>query len=197
MADPDPDSDSDPDPAGALPPDLIDEAERLTRLARDVPDQDEAAAHRRRREELLAEYGYVARYREADDTLVLNPAEWFADGVVRTERIDDLSRAVERPLSDAGADDEWRAVEEHNAALVDRVEADHGPVHASNARAFADFMGNHYTRRVETASPRELREFLDEYYPRNAWPTSEEKAVVEESLGLLFETAGVERPDYR
>jgi hypothetical protein len=180
-----------------LPPDVVEEAERLTRLARDVPDPSEAAAHRDRRDDLLADHGYTARYRDEDDTLVINPAEWFEDGVARTERIDDLSRAVERPLSDAGADDEWRAVEDHNAALVDRVDAAHGPVHAANARAFADFMANHYTRRVETASRRELREFLDDYYPRNAWPTEQQKAVVDESLRLLFDVAETELPDYR
>jgi hypothetical protein len=185
--------------ADGLPEELIDEAERLTRLARDVPDPSEAAAHRERRDDLLAAHGYTARYREEDDTLVLNPAEWFEDGVARTDRIDDLSRAVERSLSGAGADDDWRAVEEHNAALVERVDAEHGPTHAANARAFADFMGNHYTRRIEAASGRELREFLDEYYPRNAWPTTRQKEVVEESLRLLFATvdAEVEVPDYR
>jgi hypothetical protein len=180
-----------------LPPDLIEEVERLTRLARDVPDPSEAAAHRDRRDDLLAAHGYTARYRDEDDTLVLNPAEWFEDGVVRTERVDDLSRAIERPLSDAGADDEWCAVEDHNASLVDRVDAEHGPVHAANARAFADFMGNHYTRRIETASRRELREFLDDYYPRNAWPTERQKAVVNESLQLLFDVVDTDLPDYR
>jgi hypothetical protein len=180
-----------------LPEDLQKEAERLTRLARDVPDPAEAAAHRDRRDSLLEEYDYTARYREEDDTLVLNPAEWFEEGVVDVENIDDLSRAVERPLSGAGADDDWREVERHNAALVDRVDAEHGPVHAANARAFADFLGNHYTRTVDAVSGREIREFLDEYYPRNAWPTDEQKSVVEESLGLLFATADVELPDYR
>ncbi|WP_380674906.1 DUF7108 family protein [Salinigranum sp. GCM10025319] len=183
--------------ADGLPDDVIDEAERLTRLDRDVPDESEAAAHRERRDALLAEHDYTARYREEDDTLVLNPAEWFEAGEVRTDRIDDLSRAIERPLSDAGADDEWRTVEAHNAALVERVDAEHGPVHAANARAFADFMGNHYTRRVETASRRELREFLDEYYPRNAWPSERQKTVIEESLRLLFEVADADLPDYR
>ncbi|AUV83877.1 rnhA operon protein [Salinigranum rubrum] len=180
-----------------LPADLLDDAERLTRLARDVPNPDEAAAHRNRRDELLAEHGYTARYREDDDTLVLNPSDWFEDGVARTDRIDDLSRAVEVPLSDAGADDDWREVEAENAALVERVSEEHGAVHAANARAFADFLGNHYTRRIEAASGREVREFLTEYYPRNAWPTAEQKAVVEESLRLLFDAAGRDRPSYR
>ncbi|WP_136602036.1 DUF7108 family protein [Salinigranum halophilum] len=180
-----------------LPDELLDEAERLTRLARDVPNPEEAAAHRDRRDELLAEHGYTARYREDDDTLVLNPSDWFEDGVARTERMDDLSRAVERSLSGAGADDEWQAVEADNADLVERLGEEHGAVHAANARAFADFMGNHYTRRIEAASGREVKEFLEEYYPRNAWPTAEQKAVIEESLGLLFDAAGCDRPSYR
>lgn len=183
--------------ADDLPDDLLDEAERLTRLARDVPSPDEAAAHRERRDELLAEHGYTARYREDDDTLVLNPSDWFEDGVARTDRMDDLSRAVELSLSDAGADDEWRAVEADNAALVERLEDEHGTVHAANARAFADFMGNHYTRRIEAASGRDVQEFLEEYYPRNAWPTAEQKVVIEESLRLLFDVAGCDRPSYR
>jgi hypothetical protein len=183
--------------ADDLPDDLLDEVERLTRLARDVPNPDEAAAHRNRRDELLAEHDYIARYREEDDTLVLNPADWFEEGVAHTDRIDDLSRAVELPLSGAGADDEWRAVETANAALVEQVREEHGTVHAANARAFADFLGNHYTRRVEAASGHEVEEFLEEYYPRNAWPTAEQKAVVEESLRLLFDVAGCDRPVYR
>ncbi|WP_372910182.1 rnhA operon protein [Salinigranum sp.] len=183
--------------ADDLPDDLLDEVERLTRLARDVPNPDEAAAHRNRRDELLAEHDYTARYREEDDTLVLNPADWFEDGVAHIDRIDDLSRAVELPLSGAGADDEWRAVETANAALVEQVHEEHGAIHGANARAFADFLGNHYTRRVEAASGHEVKEFLEEYYPRNAWPTAEQKAVVEESLRLLFDVAGCDRPGYR
>jgi hypothetical protein len=173
------------------------EAERLTRLARDVPDPSEAAAHRDRRDSLLADHGYTARYREDDDTLVLNPMEWFEDGVAQVERMDDLSRAIELPLSGAGADDDWREVEAHNAELVARVDAEHGAVHAANARVFADFVGNHYTRTVEDASSHLVAEFLDEYYPRNAWPSEEQKVVVEESLRLLFSVADAELPDYR
>ena len=179
-----------------VPESLREEAERLTRLARDVTDPQEAAAHRERRDDLLAEHGYRARYREDDETLVLNPADWFEDGVVRTEHIDDLSRAVELPLSTAGADDEWQAVEEHNAAMVDQVDAEYGPLHAANARAFADFMGNHYTRKVESASARDIREFLREYYPRNVWPSEEQKTIVEGSLRRLFTVADAELPDY-
>jgi hypothetical protein len=55
-------------------------------------------------------------------------------------------------------------------------------------------MGNHYARRLETAGPRECREFLEEYLPRNAWPTDEQRSEAERSLRLLFEAAGVEPP---
>jgi len=68
------------------------------------------------------------------------------------------------------------------------------PSNAANARAFADFMGNHYVRRMETAGQRELRDFLTEYYPRNAWPSDEQREAVYESLRLVFEVAEAEVP---
>ncbi len=55
-------------------------------------------------------------------------------------------------------------------------------------------MGNHYARRLETAGPRECREFLEEYLPRNAWPTEEQLAAAAESVALAFEAAGAEPP---
>ncbi|MFC6724647.1 rnhA operon protein, partial [Halobium palmae] len=144
--------------------------------------------------ELLDEFGFTARIREGDDALVLHPAEWVEDGTVRVERIDDTDRAVEVPLSDAGDEDDYDAVAQHNADLVRAVEAEHGPVHAANARAFADYMSNHYVRRMEEATEDELREFLAEYYPRNAWPSAEQKSAVESSLAHLFDAAGTEVP---
>ena len=42
---------------------------------------------------------------------------------------------------------------------------------------------------VETATPAERAEFLEEYFPRNVWPTDDQRAVVERSLGLV-RTAG-------
>ena len=179
-----------------VPQSVVDEAERLTRLARDAVDPDERAAYERDRDERLDEFDFVARYRGDDDTLVLHPAEWVVDDAVDPAHIDDVDRAIERPLTDAGDEGDWAAVEEHNAALVAAVRGDADERHARNARAFADFMGNHYARRVETASGGEIREFLDEYYPRNAWPTEDEKAVVAESLSMLFEAAGAELPEF-
>jgi hypothetical protein len=179
-----------------LPEDVITDAERLTRLAREAVDDNEIEAYRERRERIVSEYDFTARVREEDDTLVIHPDEWLEDGVVRIERIEDTDRAVEVSLSGPGDPDDWNAVEEHNANLVDAVADEHGEVHRTNARAFADFMGNHYARRVESASAQELKEFLEEYYPRNAWPSETERAVVGESLELLFDTADAEVPDF-
>ncbi|SFL02657.1 hypothetical protein SAMN04487950_2029 [Halogranum rubrum] len=177
-----------------LPDDVVDEAERLTRLARNAVDDDEAAAYDRHREELLSEYGFTARIRGEDDVLVLHPAEWVEDGAIRVERIDDTGRAVEVPLSAPGDEDDWEAVEAHNATLVERVADEHGEIHAANCRAFADFLGNHYVRRVEDTTAAEIDVFLSEYYPRNAWPSERQRDVVEQSLELLFEVVDVNVP---
>jgi len=69
----------------------------------------------------------------------------------------------------------------------------YGDVHGANAAAFADFMSNHYARPVESATDVEIEEFLTEYFPRNAWPTDAQKAVVDESVELVFESAGATR----
>jgi hypothetical protein len=179
-----------------LPADVRDEAERLTRLAREAVDENEREAYLRRRDDRLAGRGFRARLREDDDTLVLHPEEWVDDGVIRPGRIDDIDRAVEIPLSGVGDPDDWAAVEEHNAELVAAVRGAHGPTHAANARAFADFMGNHYARRVESATADQVREFLKEYFPRNAWPDDDQRAVVARSIELLFDAADADCPDY-
>jgi hypothetical protein len=184
------------DVGGPLPGDVVAEAERLTRLAREATDPGEVDACRRERDDLVADHGYTTRLRDDDDTLVFYPTEWVEDGEVRFDRIDDTARAVEVPLSGTG-DDEWETVEAYNAALVEEVRAEHGPVHGANARAFADFLGNHYLARVDEATARHVREFLEEYYPRNAWPSDDQRTAVETSLSLLFEVAGVDVPGYR
>jgi hypothetical protein len=188
--------DADADVAsGELPPTVVEEAERLTRLARRAVDPGEAEACERRRDDLLAEYGFEARVRAADDTLVCYPAEWLVDGVVRLDRVEDTGRAAEVSLSGPGDEDEYDAVEARNAALVARVAEAAGPVHAANARAYADFLGNHYLKRVEDATAGELREFVEEYYPRNAWPSPEQRAALGESLALVYEEADAPLPD--
>ncbi|WP_254765706.1 DUF7108 family protein [Salinilacihabitans rarus] len=180
-----------------LPADVVDEAERLTRLARRAVDDAEREVYERRREELLAARGFVARVREDDagEVLVVHPDEWLDDGVVRTDRIEDLSRGIEIPLDGAGDPDDWENVDAHNRELVDAVREAHGDVHGANAAALADFMGNHYAKPIESATADELAEFLTEYFVRNAWPSEAQREAIEESIELVFETAGEPLPE--
>jgi hypothetical protein len=173
------------------PEGVIDEAERLTRLARDAVDDAEAAVYRDARDEALTQHDYVARVRQEDDgaVLVCHPAEWLEDGVVRPDRIDDLDRGIERRVAGTGEPDQWEAVEAHNRDLARTVATRYGDVHGANAHALADFMGNHYAKPVEDATRAELEEFLDEYFPRNAFPSEAQREYVEESVALVFEAA--------
>ena len=173
------------EPSREVPREVVAEAERLTRLADEAVDDDEAAAYREHRDELVADWDFAARVREEDDTLVLHPEEWIDDGVVQFDRINDTDQAVEVSLSgpDHGAD--WADVEAANQAVVEAVAERYGPDHAANVRSFADFMGNHYLKRVDNATRAEKEEFLTEYYPRNAWPSKEQESIVAESVELV------------
>jgi hypothetical protein len=180
-----------------LPDDVIEEAERLTRLAREAVDQDEATAYREDRERLLADHDYTARVREDDtgEVLVCHPAEWIDDGVIRPERVDDVDRGVERQLSGPGDPDEWSDVAEANEAVAEAVTDDHGEVHGATASALAEFMSNHYAKRIADATAAELTEFKAEYFPRNAWPTDEQRALLDESIELTVEKSGTRVPE--
>ncbi len=170
-------------------------AERLTRRARRAVDDHEAAAYREQRAELVADHGYTARVREEDRAvLVLYPQEWVEDGTVRPDRIDDIDRGIEIPLEGPGEDVKWEVVATHNREVAAIVREEHGHVHGANADALAEFCNNHYAKPVEKLSPEEREEFLTEYYPRNVWPTDEQKAVVEESVSLAVETASTGQP---
>lgn len=175
-----------------LSAETVDAAERLTRLARAAVDENERDAYRKERGDILEEHGFTARVREADSgkVLVCYPSEWVERGEIRTERIDDTDRAVERRLSGPADSDDWEAVAAHNERVAERVADSHGTVHGANARAFADFMSNHYARRVESVADGEIEEFLTEYFVRNAWPSGEQQEVVEKSLSLVFDVAG-------
>jgi hypothetical protein len=168
-----------------VPEEAVSEAERLTRLAEEAVDDDAAEAYREHRDDLVEEHDFTARVREEDDTLVLYPDEWVEDDVVQLERIEDTDRGIEVSLSGPDHGAEWEAVEAANAAVVDAVEERYGPEHAANVRAFADFMGNHYLKRVSDATRAEKEEFLTEYYPRNAWPSKEQESIVAESVELV------------
>jgi len=174
-----------------LPADTQDEVERLTRLARQAVDEGAAAAYRDQRAALLSEHEYEARIREADtgDVLVCYPTEWVADGVIQPDMVDDTDRGVEIRLSGPGDPDEWDAVEERNRAVVETVRAEHGEVHGATARALADFMGNHYAKPIAEATPEELAEFREEYFPRNAWPTDRQRELLDESVELAVKKA--------
>lgn len=183
---------------GELSEETVEEATRLTKLARRASDPDEAAAYREHRNELLSEHGFTARIREEDasETLVLHPDEWVEDGTIRTDRIGEIDRAIEIQVAGPESPDDWDAVEEHNRAVARRVRETHGEVHGETAEAFADFMGNHYAKPIEEATPEERREFREEYFVRNAWPSEEQKGCVEQSLQHV-EAAAKTDPDRR
>ncbi len=196
----DADEDADEQEADDLPADVIDTVERLTRLARDAVDDAEAEAYRERRETILETHDYTARIRtdEDGDVLVCHPEEWHDSdaGVIRTDRIEDLSRAHEVALSAQGAGtDDWETVEAENRELVTAVRERHGDVHGDNAAAFADFMGNHYKRRMVSATAAELEEFYTEYFVRNAWPSEAQRGMVEQSVAYVFEAAKKSVPE--
>ncbi len=173
-----------------LPESVVDRAETLTRRAREAVDGAEREAYLSEREALLADCGYAARTRDEGDreVLVCYPESWIDDGTVRIDRIEDTERAVERQLSGTGTD-EWSVVDEHNRTIAERIGDEHGPVHGETARAFADFMSNHYLKRIERATPREREEFRAEYLPRNAWPTDEQLSLLDRSMELLADAA--------
>ena len=174
-----------------LPADTQDEVERLTRLARQAVDDGAAAAYRDQRAALLDDHDYEARIREEDtgDVLVCYPSEWVEDGVIQPDMVDDTDRGVEIRLSGPGDPEAWDDVEAENRTVVDRVRADHGDVHAATARALADFMGNHYAKPIADATPDELAEFREEYFPRNAWPTEAQRELLDDSVDLTVKKA--------
>jgi hypothetical protein len=182
-----------------LPRAVVDEAERLTRLAREAAVDREAEAYLDDREALLADHDYTARVREDDtrDVLVLHPAEWVEDATVRTERVEDVDRGIELPLSGPGVGDDWVEIDTYNRAIVETVRESHGETHAANVAALADFAGNHYAKPVTELAAPELREFVEDYFRRNAWPSDDQRDVVEESVGLAFDAVDERCPSWR
>ncbi len=194
-------TDADSPGGDSLPPSVIDEAERLRRLERNATDEGEAMAYADRRATLLARYDFTDRVRSDDgeEVLVLHPTAWHDpnEEVIRTDRIEDLSRAVEILLDGPGDPENWDALEAENRALARSVADEHGGVHGATAEALADFMSNHYAKPITSASRAELEEFRTEYFVRNAWPTEEQKRLLEDSLERVFETAGETVPGRR
>ncbi|SNR59216.1 DUF7108 domain-containing protein [Halorubrum vacuolatum] len=108
---------------GHLPDEAVEEAERLTRLAREATDPAAARSYRDRRDALVEEYDYTPRLREEDDTLVLYPSEWVEGGTVQLDRVEDTDRAVEVSLSGPGDADRYREVAAYNDAIAAVVAA--------------------------------------------------------------------------
>lgn len=175
----------------SLPADVIGRAVTLSRQARAAIDENEQAAYLEARSKLLAPHEYEARVRTDDtgSTLILYPTEWLDDGTAQIERIEDTDRAVERSLSGPGTGDDWEAIDEHNRRIAATVGERHGDVHGETAADFAEFISNHYAKRIEEATKDERREFRTEYFPRNAWPTDEQRERLDRSMELVFETA--------
>lgn len=183
-----------------LPEPVVETAERLTRRARAAVDDDEARAYREDRNDRLAEHGYQARVRDDEDdageTLVLHPAAWVDDGVIRPERVADVDRAVEISLSGPDDPDDWAAVDDHNRELVARVRETHGDAHAATVDALADYAGNHYAKPIEDLTASELRRFRDDYVPRNTWLSDDQLAALEASVQYAFDAADASLPDW-
>ncbi|MFB6112283.1 MAG: rnhA operon protein [Halobacteriaceae archaeon] len=190
-------------PSEELPTEVVAEAARLTRLARRVPDEpsstphgeservSEADRYRDERDAMLADYGFSARVREEGDgaVLVCYPDAWLEDGLANIEAIEDTDRAVERRLDGAGDAGDWDTVVAHNRDLAARVDARHGDPHGATATAFAEFMANHHVRRVETATASDILEFVDDYFPRNAFPDDAQRSRVIRSVRYLLKIA--------
>lgn len=186
-----------------LPSHVVTEALRLTRLAMrasesrgaadaiDQPTLADPDRYRDERSELLEEFGYRARIRDDDrgKTLVCYPAEWISDGEADFGAIEDTDRAVERRLDGTGRSREWENVAEHNRGVAEAVQEVHGHPHGRTARSFARFMSSHRVRHIETATAADVREFVDEFFRRNTWPTADQKAVVMQSLRYTLATA--------
>ena len=59
---------------------------------------------------------------------------------------------------------------------------------------FLDAGSDRCVQIFEDATGAMVRTFLQEYYPRNAWPSEKQRAVVEQSLDVLFEVADADVP---
>jgi hypothetical protein len=170
-----------------LPEQVIAFAIAATRAARRGTHPDPSSL-RSRRDDRLARHGYRARVREDRDgpVLVCYPDSWIEDGTVRPSAVESTADAIERPLW-GEAEAAWDAIAAHNRALAETVGERHGQVHAANVAAFGTYLANHHEARIEHATATQVETFLAEYFPRNAWPSDEQRATVENSLEYVFE----------
>lgn len=180
-----------------VPKAVVKTATRLTRRIRRDSTEARREALIDRRTALLETYGFRARVREDDLTavLVLYPEEWRDSEGIHTENISDLTRALEVPLEGPHSPEDWERVDEANRDLVGRIRTKYGDVHGDNADTFADFLGNHYAKSIESTTLTEVEEFYTDYFIRNAWPTRDQREIILESLSHLFDEADPPLPD--
>lgn len=173
--------------AEELPPDV---RQRAVMLGRQLVEREADEEISKRLAELLGPHGFQPHVRSDEDgaVLVCVPAEWTVDGSVDPEAIEDVSRAIELPLTGA-AHAEWEQVAAQNARVAARVAEECDATHAANARAFATFMSNHRARPITHATESDVEEFVQEYYPRNAWPSEAEAAVIGKSVRITRRVA--------
>ncbi|MFB6114034.1 MAG: rnhA operon protein [Halodesulfurarchaeum sp.] len=176
-----------------LPDDVRDAALELTRTARRVEDADRQMRLLARRDRLLDDHGFLAHLRDGPKrtVLVCYPTSWQdEEGVVDPDRVDDPDQAVELPLYGRETGEDYTDAEEYNRELVRTVEEQYGSPHAETAAAFADFMSNHHATRIDEATAAHVEEFETDYFPRNAWPSEEQRRALQESLEYVFDVAG-------
>lgn len=172
-----------------LPAEVVETARAMSRVLR-RGTHDDPERIRRRRDELLSTYGYAARVRESDagPVLVCYPESWIEDGTLQLENLESTDNAVERLLNTSVEDGDWAAIADHNRAVAARVRDRFGRVHGANAEAFGTYMANHHGATVESATAEHVETFLEEYFPRNAWPSEAQRNAVEASIRHLFDT---------
>ncbi|MFB6198554.1 MAG: rnhA operon protein, partial [Halobacteriaceae archaeon] len=172
-----------------IPPEDVDKIVRLTKLSLRATDPDEAEAYREHRDSIAEDHEYLVRLRDGD-TVICHPEEWLDDeGKIKMNAIDDTDRAIEREFDTGRADESWERIDSHNKDIARRVFEEYGATHGENAKAFADYMSNHVAKRVEDASSTEIDVFLRDYYPRNAWPSDEQRTLVVKSIRHMLEIA--------
>lgn len=173
--------------AEELPLAIREEILQLAREERTSPF-DGRKTLRAEREKLLTEYGFSSRFREDEGGVVLVcfPTSWLKDGKLDRESVSDLDRAVELPIT--GSDDPatWREIARENERIAEAVNNRHGETHGKNAASFADFMNNHRARPIHRATEDDIAEFLTDYFPRNVWPSPEQKHAIDESIRLAM-----------
>lgn len=170
-----------------IPEDIVDKSISLTLRSRNITDENTSEELLKKRDNMLKRYDYTARVREEDDTLVLYPSNWLnkEGGKINLREIEDTGNAVEVSLSGPNKDANWEDIEKANSRIVSKVRDEYTDAYAANIRAFADFMGNYYLKKVTEATQEEKTEFKEEYYPRNVWPTEEQLSSLEDSIDIL------------